>query len=55
MTNDTSFESSCAIVLESAKKIANLQKLKPFFAKSSYNVKMFAKKKVVQKMMNLHI
>ena len=27
MTNDTSLESSCALLLESAKKIANLQKL----------------------------
>ena len=27
MTNDTSFESSCALLLESAKKFANLQKL----------------------------
>ena len=26
MTNDTSLESSCALLLESAKKIANLQK-----------------------------
>ena len=34
-----------ALLLESAKKIANLQK-KFFFAKSSYIVKMFAKKSV---------
>ena len=27
MTNDTSLESSCALLIESAKKIANLQKL----------------------------
>ena len=27
MTNDTSLESSCAVLLESARKIANLQKL----------------------------
>ena len=27
MTNDTSLESSCSLLLESAKKIANLQKL----------------------------
>ena len=51
MTNDTSLESSCALLLESAKKLANLQKL-IFFAKSSYKVKMFAKKKFVQKMKN---
>ena len=43
MTNDTSLESSCALLLESAKKLANLQKLN-FIAKSSYIVKMFAKK-----------
>ena len=28
MTNDTSLESSCALLLESAKKFANLRKLK---------------------------
>ena len=27
MTNDTSLESSCALILEPAKKFANLQKL----------------------------
>ena len=27
ITNDTSLESSCALLLESAKKLANLQKL----------------------------
>ena len=36
MTNDTSLESSYALLLESAKKIANLQ--------SSFIVKIFAKK-----------
>ena len=45
MTNDTSLESSCTLLLESTKKIANLQILN-FFAKSSYIVKMFAKKKL---------
>ena len=49
MTNNTSFESSCALLLESAKKIANLQKLNFFIAKSSYIGKMF-----VQKMKNDH-
>ena len=44
MTNDTSLESSCALLLESAKKIANLQKNEFFIAKSSYIVKMFAEK-----------
>ena len=44
MTNDTSLESSCDLLLESAKKIVNLQKLNFFIAKSSSIVKMFAKK-----------
>jgi len=45
MTNDTSLESSCSLLLESAKKFANLQKNFEFFiTKSSYIVKMFAKK-----------
>ena len=52
MTNDTSLESSCALLLESAKKFANLQKLNFFIAKSRYIVKMFAKKKNGQKMKN---
>ena len=43
MKNDTSLESSYALLLES-KKTANLQKFKFFVAKSSYLVKMFAKK-----------
>jgi len=43
MTNDTSLETSCALLLESAKIFANLQK-SHFFAKSSYIVKMLAKK-----------
>ena len=37
MTNDTSLESSCALLLESAT-------IEFFIAKSSYIVKMFAKK-----------
>ena len=37
MTNDTSLESSCALLLEFAK-------IEFFIAKSSYKVKMFAKK-----------
>ena len=51
MTIDTSLESSCALLLESSKKLANLQKLQYFFAKSSYIVKMFEKKNC-PKMMN---
>ena len=46
MTNNSSLESSYALLLESAKKIANLQKLNFFFAKSSLIVKIFAKKNV---------
>ena len=47
MTNDTSLESSCAcaLLLESAKKNCKFAKIEIFFfAKSSYIVKMFAKK-----------
>ena len=54
MTNDTSLESSCVLVLASAKKFANLQKLNFLFAKSNYIVEMFAKK-IVQKMINYTI
>ena len=43
MTNDTSLESSCALLLESAKK-CKFAKIEFFIAKSSYIVKMFAKK-----------
>jgi len=43
MTNDTSLESSYALLLESAKKFANLQKIEFVIAKSIYIVKMFAK------------
>jgi len=48
MTNDTSLESSCALLLESAKK---LQICKNWI--SSYIVKMFAKK-IVQKWCIIH-
>ena len=51
MTNDTSLESSCALLIESAKKISKFAKIEFFFAKSSYIVKMFAKQ-IVQKMIN---
>ena len=44
MTNDTSLESSCAILLESVKKNCKFAKIEFFIAKSSYIVKMFAKK-----------
>ena len=53
MTNDTSLESSCALLLESAKKFASLQKL-IFFSKSSYIVKMFAKKNLYKKLKVIH-
>ena len=49
MTNDSSLESSCALLLESA--ICKFAKIEIFIAKSSYIVKMFAKK-IVQKMKN---
>ena len=49
MTNDTSLESSCALLLESAKKFANLRKIEFFIAKSSFIVKMFAKKNLSKK------
>ena len=52
MTNDTSLESSCTLLLESAKKISKFAKIGFFFAKSSYIVKMFAKKKIVQIMIS---
>ena len=52
MTNDTSLESSCALLLESAKKICKFAKIEFFIAKSSFIVKMFAKKKFVQKKKN---
>ena len=42
MTNDTSLESSCALLLESAKDL-QICKIEFFIAKSSYIVKMFAK------------
>ena len=53
MTNDTSIlESSCALLLESVKKICKFAKIEFFIAKSSFIVKIFAKKKFVQKMTN---
>ena len=52
MTNDTSLESSCALLLESAKKIANLHKLNIFYRKIQLYSKNVCKKKFVQKMTN---
>ena len=43
MTNDTSLESSCALLLKSAKN-CKFSKFLFFIAKASYIVKMFAKK-----------
>jgi len=51
MTNDTSLESSCALLLESAKKFANLQKLN-FYRKIQLYSKNVYKKKFFQKMKN---
>ena len=45
MTNDT----SCALLLESAKKICKFAKIEFFIAKSSYIVKMFAKQNLSKK------
>ena len=53
MTNDTSLESSCALLLESAKK-CKFAKIEFYIAKSSYIVKMFAKK-FIQKNEKLYI
>ena len=49
-TNDTSLERSCALLLESAKKFANLQKLN--FLSQNPVSKNVCKKKIVQKMIN---
>ena len=51
MTNDTSIESSWALLLESAKKFANLQKL-IFYRKIQLQSKNVCKLKFVQKMKN---
>ena len=51
MTNYTSLESSFALLLESAKKIANLRKLN-FYRKIQFYGKNVCKKKFVQKMTN---
>ena len=48
MTNDTSLESSCALLLESATKFANLQK--KFYRKIQLYSKNVCKNKFVQKM-----
>ena len=54
MTNDTSLESSCALLLESAKKICKFLKIKFFIAKSSFIVNMFAKKNLSKKWQIIH-
>jgi len=51
MTNGTSLESSYALLLESAKKIANLQKI---IFNPSYLVKIFANKKSPKNKKNIH-
>ena len=55
MTNDTSLESSCALLLESRKKICKFAKIEFFIAKSSYVVKIFAKKNVFKKWKKIYI
>ena len=52
MTNDTSLESSCALLLESAKKFANLRKLNLIYRKIQFYSKNVCNKKFVQKMKN---
>ena len=54
MTNDISLESSCALLLESAKKI-QICKNRFFFAKSSYIVKMFAKNNCPKNLQNFFL
>ena len=49
MTNDTSLESSCALLLESAKKICNFAKIEFFIAKSSYIIKCLPKQNLSEK------
>ena len=51
ITNDTSLESSCALLLECAKKFANLQKL-IFFCKIQLYSKIVCKKIIFQKIIN---
>ena len=53
MTN-TSLESSCALLLESAKTICKFAKIEFFIAISSYIVKMFAKKNLSKKWKIIH-
>ena len=52
MTNDTSLESSCALLLESANKFANLQKLNFLSQNPVIYSKNVCKRKIVQKMKN---
>jgi len=52
MTNGTSLDSSCAVLLESAKKIANLQKLNFLSQNPELYSKNVCKKKFAQKMKN---
>jgi len=53
MTNDTSLESSCALLLESAKKFANLQKFYFYRKIQLYSKKVC--KKICPKNENLYI
>ena len=52
MTNDTSLESSCALLLESAKKFTNLQKLNFLSQNPVIYSENVCKKKFDQKMKN---
>ena len=53
MTNDTLLESSCALLLESAKKIANLQKLN-FLSQNPVYSKNVCKKNLSKKLKIIH-
>ena len=54
LTTDTLLESSCVLLLESEKKNRKFSKTEFFIAKSSYLVKMFAKKNLSKKWKILH-
>ena len=54
MTNNTSLESFCALLLESAKKICKFAKIEFFITNSSYLVTMFAKKNLSKKWKIIH-
>ena len=54
MTHDTSLESTCAHTFRIWKKICKFAKIEFFIAKSSYIVKMFAKRNLPKKWQIIH-